>query len=60
MKSLVKHNMLKVQQIHIRQENTHKATKTIHTANQQQSHTTQLRTGNKTHDTNLKTACTKG
>ena len=46
--------------MHVRQENTHKTTKTIHTANQQQSHTTQLRTSNKTHDTNLNTTYTKG
>ena len=37
----------------------YKTTKTIHTANQQQSHTTQLKTSNKTHDTNVNTTCTK-
>ena len=32
--------------------NTHKITTTIHTANQQQLHTRQLKTSNNTHDTN--------
>ena len=58
-----------VQQIHIRwqqytqeklQQHIYKTTTTIHTANQQQLHTTDLKTSNKTHDTNYNTTCTKG
>ena len=40
--------------------NRHKTTATIHTANQQQLHTRQLKTSNNTHDAYYNTACTKG
>ena len=37
--------------------NTHKTATTIHTANQQQLHTIQLKTSNNTHKTNQNTYC---
>ena len=40
--------------------NTHKITTTIHTVNQQQLHTRQLKASNKTHETNQNTTCTEG
>ena len=40
--------------------NTHKITTTIHTANQQQLHKRQLKTSNNTHETKQNTTCTKG
>ena len=39
---------------------THKTTTTIHTVNQQQLHTRQLKTSNKTHETNQNTTCKNG
>jgi len=38
--------------MHTQYNNTHKITTTIHTANQQQLHTRQLKTSNNTHETN--------
>ena len=40
--------------------NTHNTTTTIHTVNQQQLHVIQLKTSNKTHETNQNTTCTEG
>jgi len=40
--------------------NTHKSTTTIHTVNQQQLPKRQLKTSNKTPETNYSTTCTKG
>ena len=40
--------------------NTHKTTTTIHTANQQQLYTRQLKTSNNTCETNQNTTCTTG
>ena len=48
-----------VQEIHKRQQHPHKTTTTIHTANQQQLHTRQLKTSNNTRETNQNTTCTK-
>ena len=47
--------------MHTHYNNTHKTTTTIHTANQQQLHTRQLKTNNNTHETNKNfTTYTKG
>jgi len=43
-----------------RTTNTHNVTTTIHTANQQQLHTRQLKTSNNTRETNYNTTCTEG
>ena len=58
--SAVRHLKLKKKQCPHSATYTHKITTTIHTVNQLQLHTRQLKTSNKPHETNQNTTCTKG